>query len=142
LLEYALLQGFPPYHRFGPINVKKQIGNAFPSSVVQIFYEHLAAHLDECDNVDATTRAKPPSPPPVIVEDDTDPVELPDSDPNDLILLYVRCKFPKRKRSTFELRGPYKRANRYSDALVIYDSDESIEDAILASSSGEYRQKH
>jgi DNA (cytosine-5)-methyltransferase 1 len=142
LLEYALLQGFPAYHRFGPTNVKKQIGNAFPSSVVQIFYKHLAAHLDECDNVDASTRAKPPSPPPAIVEDDTNPVELPDSDPNDLILLHVKRKFPKRKRSTSELGGSYKRANRYSGAWVIYDSNKSVEDPILASSSGEHRQKH
>ena len=50
-LEYALLQGFPMNHQFSATYVKKQIGNAFPPSVVRIFYSHLVDWLDRRDNV-------------------------------------------------------------------------------------------
>jgi len=58
LLEYALLQGFPPNHLFSPACVKKQIGNAFPPSVVRVLYDHLISWLDKHDNVDGSTRVK------------------------------------------------------------------------------------
>ncbi|KAK0615809.1 S-adenosyl-L-methionine-dependent methyltransferase [Bombardia bombarda] len=53
-LELAALQGFPQRHKFVGTNtsVKKQIGNAFPSSVVKILYRHLAAWLDKQDRPD------------------------------------------------------------------------------------------
>jgi len=51
-LELAALQGFPAHHKFvGSLtDVKKQIGNAFPSSVVKVLYQHLVAHLKEQDS--------------------------------------------------------------------------------------------
>ncbi|KAK0633602.1 S-adenosyl-L-methionine-dependent methyltransferase, partial [Immersiella caudata] len=58
LLEYALLQGFPVQHQFSEPCVKKQIGNAFPPSVVRIIYDHLIKCLDKSDNVDRSTRIK------------------------------------------------------------------------------------
>ncbi|KAK3693973.1 S-adenosyl-L-methionine-dependent methyltransferase [Podospora appendiculata] len=51
LLEYAILQGFPAHHKFKGKCIKKQIGNAFPSSVVKVLYKHLTAWLDEQDGV-------------------------------------------------------------------------------------------
>ncbi len=45
LLEYAVLQGFPTWHRFERPYVKKQIGNAFAPSVVRVLYEHLVEWL-------------------------------------------------------------------------------------------------
>ncbi|KAK0733660.1 S-adenosyl-L-methionine-dependent methyltransferase, partial [Lasiosphaeria miniovina] len=51
LLEYARLQGFPVAHEFRGSSVKKQIGNAFPPSVVKVLYQHLTAFLDEQDQV-------------------------------------------------------------------------------------------
>jgi DNA (cytosine-5)-methyltransferase 1 len=52
LLEYAVLQGFPTWHRFEGQYVKKQIGNAFAPSVVKVLYEHLAEWLLEEDGFD------------------------------------------------------------------------------------------
>ncbi|KAK4133343.1 S-adenosyl-L-methionine-dependent methyltransferase, partial [Trichocladium antarcticum] len=49
LLEYAVLQGFPIWHKFKGSYVKKQIGNAFAPSVVQLLYEHLVGWLLEQD---------------------------------------------------------------------------------------------
>ncbi|KAK4189239.1 S-adenosyl-L-methionine-dependent methyltransferase [Podospora australis] len=45
LLEYAVLQGFPTWHRFEGPYIKKQIGNAFASTVVRLLYEHLTRCL-------------------------------------------------------------------------------------------------
>ncbi len=45
LLEYAVLQGFPTWHRFEGRSVKKQIGNAFAPSVVRVLYQHLVRWL-------------------------------------------------------------------------------------------------
>lgn len=58
LREYALLQGFPPFHRFEAPAIKKQIGNAFPPSVVKVFYRHLIAWLDKTDGVDPSGRQR------------------------------------------------------------------------------------
>ncbi|KAK0749580.1 S-adenosyl-L-methionine-dependent methyltransferase, partial [Schizothecium vesticola] len=56
LREYALLQGFPAFHQFEAPCIKKQIGNAFPPSVVKIFYTHLIAWLDKTDGADPSSR--------------------------------------------------------------------------------------
>ncbi|KAK4155139.1 S-adenosyl-L-methionine-dependent methyltransferase [Chaetomidium leptoderma] len=53
LLEYAVLQGFPTWHRFRGRYVKKQIGNAFAPSVVRVLYEHLVDWLLVQDGFDA-----------------------------------------------------------------------------------------
>lgn len=58
LREYALLQGFPPFHRFEAPAIKKQIGNAFPPSVVKVFYRHLIAWLDKTDGIDPSSRQR------------------------------------------------------------------------------------
>ncbi|KAL2161234.1 hypothetical protein VTH06DRAFT_8454 [Thermothelomyces fergusii] len=52
LLEYAVLQGFPVWHRFRGKCLKKQIGNAFPPSVVRVLYEHLVNWLLVQDGFD------------------------------------------------------------------------------------------
>ncbi|KAL2149952.1 hypothetical protein VTH82DRAFT_7628 [Thermothelomyces myriococcoides] len=52
LLEYAVLQGFPVWHRFRGKCLKKQIGNAFPPSVVRVLYEHLVDWLLVQDGFD------------------------------------------------------------------------------------------
>lgn len=49
--ELACLQGFPTYHQFEGSYLKKQIGNAFPPSVVMAFCQHLRMHLEEFDGV-------------------------------------------------------------------------------------------
>ncbi|KAL2183400.1 S-adenosyl-L-methionine-dependent methyltransferase [Thermothelomyces heterothallicus CBS 203.75] len=51
-LEYAVLQGFPVWHRFRGKRLKKQIGNAFPPSVVRVLYEHLVDWLLVQDGFD------------------------------------------------------------------------------------------
>jgi DNA (cytosine-5)-methyltransferase 1 len=56
LLEYAVLQGFPTWHRFEGQYVKKQIGNAFAPSVVKILYEHLVEWLLKEDGFEASAR--------------------------------------------------------------------------------------
>ncbi|KAL2198715.1 S-adenosyl-L-methionine-dependent methyltransferase, partial [Corynascus similis CBS 632.67] len=52
LLEYAVLQGFPTWHRFKGKCIKKQIGNAFSPTVVKVFYEHLINWLLAQDGFD------------------------------------------------------------------------------------------
>ncbi|KAL2142428.1 hypothetical protein VTI28DRAFT_1137 [Corynascus sepedonium] len=52
LLEYAVLQGFPTWHRFKGKCIKKQIGNAFSPTVVKVFYEHLINWLLVQDGFD------------------------------------------------------------------------------------------
>ncbi|KAG7291619.1 hypothetical protein NEMBOFW57_001638 [Staphylotrichum longicolle] len=52
LLEYAVLQGFPTWHRFEGGSVKKQIGNAFAPSVVKVLYDHLVRWLLVQDGFD------------------------------------------------------------------------------------------
>ncbi|EGS22771.1 uncharacterized protein CTHT_0012460 [Thermochaetoides thermophila DSM 1495] len=59
LLEYALLQGFFPDHQFRGSYIKKQIGNAFPSRVVKVLYEHLVSFLLKQDGFDPDTRPGP-----------------------------------------------------------------------------------
>lgn len=53
LLEYAVLQGFPTWHRFEGRSVKKQIGNAFAPSVVRVLYQHLVRWLSRRDGFGA-----------------------------------------------------------------------------------------
>jgi DNA (cytosine-5)-methyltransferase 1 len=82
LLEYALLQGFPVNHKFNDQSVKKQIGNAFPPSVVRHIYDHLTAWLDKHDNVDRSTRIKEAAIPgegvsnPCVISDGEDVAEI------------------------------------------------------------------
>ncbi|KAK3941949.1 S-adenosyl-L-methionine-dependent methyltransferase [Diplogelasinospora grovesii] len=56
-LELATLQGFPRWHNFTGGYIKKQIGNAFPPSIVKVFYEHLISWLDRQDGVDRINQA-------------------------------------------------------------------------------------
>lgn len=58
LREIACLQGFPVSHQFegNKTQVRKQIGNAFPSCVVKAIYDHLRAWLQQVDGVQ---RARP-----------------------------------------------------------------------------------
>ncbi|KAL1843898.1 hypothetical protein VTJ49DRAFT_6841 [Mycothermus thermophilus] len=56
LLEYAVLQGFPKWHRFEGGSVKKQIGNAFAPSVVRLLYKHLIDWLLRQDGFDPATQ--------------------------------------------------------------------------------------
>lgn len=58
--EYALLQGFPMYHKFAGNYIKKQIGNAFPPVFVKLLYRHLVDWLDKQDNVVRVRQAAPP----------------------------------------------------------------------------------
>lgn len=53
LREIACLQGFPVSHEFQGTKtaIKKQIGNAFPSCVVKVIYEHLRDWLKRVDGV-------------------------------------------------------------------------------------------
>ena len=54
LLEFAMLQGFPSWHRFQGPYIKKQIGNAFPPTIVRVLYEYLSRWLDQQDGVKGT----------------------------------------------------------------------------------------
>ncbi|AEO65078.1 uncharacterized protein THITE_36773 [Thermothielavioides terrestris NRRL 8126] len=56
LLEYALLQGFPTWHKFRGGYIKKQIGNAFAPTVVKVLYEHLKKWLLVQDGFDSEAR--------------------------------------------------------------------------------------
>lgn len=58
LRELAILQGFARDHKFQEPSIKKQIGNAFPSAVVKVFYAHLVAWLDEQDGIDPARAAR------------------------------------------------------------------------------------
>ncbi|KAL1870203.1 hypothetical protein Daus18300_005267 [Diaporthe australafricana] len=53
LREIACLQGFPVSHEFegNRTAIKKQIGNAFPSCVVKVLYEHLRQWLERKDGI-------------------------------------------------------------------------------------------
>lgn len=53
LRETACLQGFPLWHQFegNKTEIRKQIGNAFPSSVVKVIYEHLRQWLEHKDGI-------------------------------------------------------------------------------------------
>ncbi|ROT37527.1 S-adenosyl-L-methionine-dependent methyltransferase, partial [Sodiomyces alkalinus F11] len=57
--EFACLQGFPVWHRFSEYSVRKQIGNAFPPCVVQVFYEHIQKHLHRADGFVGSSRPRP-----------------------------------------------------------------------------------
>ncbi|KAK4164212.1 S-adenosyl-L-methionine-dependent methyltransferase [Cladorrhinum sp. PSN259] len=59
-LEYAVLQGFPTWHKFHEKQVKKQIGNAFAPSVVRVFYQHLVKWLLKQDGLDRIEAVNPP----------------------------------------------------------------------------------
>ncbi|KAH8886829.1 S-adenosyl-L-methionine-dependent methyltransferase [Thozetella sp. PMI_491] len=50
-MEFALLQGFPAWHKFRGSCIIKQIGNAFPPTCVRFLYEYLAGWLDRHDSV-------------------------------------------------------------------------------------------
>jgi DNA (cytosine-5)-methyltransferase 1 len=47
--EYACLQGFPMNHRFGDVNVKKQIGNAVPPCVAKVLFSWIKKALEKAD---------------------------------------------------------------------------------------------
>lgn len=49
--EFAAIQGFPQHHQFCGSYVVKQIGNAFPSSVVEVLYRHLLKALRKADGI-------------------------------------------------------------------------------------------
>ncbi|KAL7621319.1 hypothetical protein AAE478_008640 [Parahypoxylon ruwenzoriense] len=51
LREYACIQGFPIAHRFAALRVRKQIGNAFPPTAVEVLYRHLHRWLMKIDGV-------------------------------------------------------------------------------------------
>ncbi|KAK4177038.1 putative DNA methylase essential for RIP [Triangularia setosa] len=72
-LEYAVLQGFPTWHRFYETNVKKQIGNAFAPSVVRVLYEHIIRFLKQQDGVTGSSSLASSS-------GDSSPIAVPDSD--------------------------------------------------------------
>lgn len=59
LLEYAVLQGFPTWHKFEGAYIKKQIGNAFAPSVVKVLYDHLVDWLLVQDGFDPSVRRNP-----------------------------------------------------------------------------------
>ncbi|KAH6855192.1 S-adenosyl-L-methionine-dependent methyltransferase [Chaetomium sp. MPI-CAGE-AT-0009] len=59
LLEYAVLQGFPTWHKFEGAYIKKQIGNAFAPSVVKVLYDHLVDWLLVQDGFDPSARRSP-----------------------------------------------------------------------------------
>jgi DNA (cytosine-5)-methyltransferase 1 len=59
LLEYAVLQGFPTWHKFEGTYIKKQIGNAFAPSVVKVLYDHLVDWLLVQDGFDPSARRSP-----------------------------------------------------------------------------------
>lgn len=82
LLEYAVLQGFPTWHRFEGSYIKKQIGNAFAPSVVKILYDHLVDWLLTEDGFDKAARqaVRAEIPPDLAPEDF---VDLVDSDGDD-----------------------------------------------------------
>lgn len=67
LREIACLQGFPVLHQFSgnKTQIRRQIGNAFPSCVVKAIYDHLRAWLEKVDGVKRapTARAEAPRPP-------------------------------------------------------------------------------
>ncbi|KAK7709815.1 hypothetical protein SLS64_006057 [Diaporthe eres] len=75
LRELACLQGFPRSHQFvgNKTEIKKQIGNAFPSCVVKVIYEHIRNWLERVDGVQrAPAQEQPPAPrvarPPSVVD--------------------------------------------------------------------------
>lgn len=134
-LEYALLQGFPAYHQFSSTYIKKQIGNAFASSVVQVFYEHLAAHLDKYDNIDSSSRAKPPPPPHISIEDYMPPIELSESDPDALFVDRVPRK--RRRTATPAVVGSSKRIRRINSDVEVYENDPAADDDLIYLSESE-----
>lgn len=72
--EFALLQGFPETHRFvgTKTDKKRQIGNAFPPSVVKVLYSHLMKWLDKQDGI----RNRPPPAPAAVIYLDLDPIDV------------------------------------------------------------------
>ncbi|KAK3311378.1 S-adenosyl-L-methionine-dependent methyltransferase [Chaetomium strumarium] len=72
LLEYAMLQGFPTWHRFEGRCIKRQIGNAFAPTVVRALYEHLVKWLLAQDGFDPSARHQSLSPEVVSISLDTD----------------------------------------------------------------------
>ncbi|KAK3997013.1 S-adenosyl-L-methionine-dependent methyltransferase [Cladorrhinum sp. PSN332] len=91
-LEYAVLQGFPTWHKFHASAVKRQIGNAFAPSVVRVFYTHLVKWLlaqdgfvnEAADPVPvpapAPVRAARPLVRPIRIRDNVETVNIVDSD--------------------------------------------------------------
>ncbi|KAK4198417.1 putative DNA methylase essential for RIP [Triangularia verruculosa] len=71
-LEYAVLQGFPTWHKFYETNVKKQIGNAFAPSVVRVLYEHIVRFLRKQDGVAGSIVTSS--------EGCSSPIDIPDSE--------------------------------------------------------------
>jgi DNA (cytosine-5)-methyltransferase 1 len=49
--EFACLQGFPLNHNFSNINVKKQIGNAYPSLISKVIFKHIKEQLEKADGI-------------------------------------------------------------------------------------------
>ncbi|KAM0333597.1 hypothetical protein ACHAQA_002262 [Verticillium albo-atrum] len=54
--EFACLQGFPIWHQFSKTFARRQIGNAFPPCVVQVFYETIQEHLYRADGFTGNPR--------------------------------------------------------------------------------------
>ncbi|EGY19767.1 hypothetical protein VD0002_g3908 [Verticillium dahliae] len=54
--EFACLQGFPIWHQFTKTCARRQIGNAFPPCVVQVFYEAIQKHLYQVDGFTGNPR--------------------------------------------------------------------------------------
>lgn len=145
-LEYALLQGFPSFHKFHPSHVKKQIGNAFPSSIVRLLYKHLASELDRYDNVDSSSRIKnigipisqgPNAPALIIISSDSD------ADPDDVIFVKASSvRKPKRvaddepafirtalKRQRTDSSTPARQFKRHTTIAIKDDSNSELEEA-------------
>ena len=49
--EFACLQGFPLEHKFGPMGVKRQIGNAVPPVVARVLFEGIRRFMEGTDGV-------------------------------------------------------------------------------------------
>ncbi|KAI5867808.1 S-adenosyl-L-methionine-dependent methyltransferase [Durotheca rogersii] len=56
LREYACIQGFPVGYQFAEPGIRKQIGNAFPPTAVEVLYRHLHQWLREVDGVVGSER--------------------------------------------------------------------------------------
>ncbi|GAB1312122.1 hypothetical protein MFIFM68171_02332 [Madurella fahalii] len=106
LLEYAVLQGFPIWHKFQGNYIKKQIGNAFAPSVVKVLYDHLVTWLLRQDGFDPSARATGPLAVDLdLSQDDDDAIAL-SSSGDEIICLGSRATQPPRSISIRDQPGP------------------------------------